>query len=31
MSVTSSEASQRIEIKTVGSGLSGVTINLARS
>ena len=31
MSVTSSEASQRIEIKTVGTGLSGVTISLARS
>jgi hypothetical protein len=31
MSVTSSDASQRIEIKTVGSGLSGVTISLARS
>ncbi|NJO35050.1 MAG: hypothetical protein HC869_20000 [Rhodospirillales bacterium] len=31
MSVTSGEASQRIEIKTVGSGLSGVTISLARS
>ena len=31
MSVTSGEASQRIEIKTVGSGLAGVTISLARS
>lgn len=31
MSVTSTEASQRIEIKTVGTGLSGVTISLARS
>lgn len=31
MSVTSSEASQRIEIKTVGTGLAGVTISLARS
>ncbi len=31
MSVTSSDAGQKIEIKTVGSGLSGVTINLARS
>ncbi|MFM9845820.1 MAG: hypothetical protein ACKVP3_01495 [Hyphomicrobiaceae bacterium] len=31
MSVTSGEASQRIEIKTVGTGLSGVTISLARS
>ena len=31
MSVTSRDASQRIEIKTVGSGLAGVTISLARS
>ena len=30
MLVTSSDASQRIEIRTVGSGLSGVTISLAR-
>ena len=31
MAVTSRDASQRIEIKTVGTGLSGVTISLARS
>ena len=31
MSVISGDASQRIEIKTVGTGLSGVTISLARS
>lgn len=31
MSVTSTGAGQRIEIKTVGTGLSGVSIRLARS
>jgi hypothetical protein len=31
MSVTSGEAGQRIEIKTVGAGLAGVSISLARS
>src|SRR5688572_3752534 len=31
MSVTNSGAGQRIEIKTVGTGLAGVTISLARS
>ena len=31
MSVTHSEAGQRIEIKTVGTALAGVTISLART
>lgn len=31
MSVINSEAGQRIEIKTIGTGLAGVTISLARS
>ena len=31
MFVTSNETGQRVELKTVGSGLTGVTINLVRS